>query len=599
MAIGEIFSVQVSERDFSDILTPGNLAFKPTRLIWRAIGGPAEATIGVSGPKVELWKLVERLRCPVSISALGDVIWSGYIESATIKSGKFNVTVSLESMSNRVCVTYAEVNTAGTVGERKTTTWYQDDDSVATYGTKEQVLSLSQGTAEEAENRAQTKLSQLRYPMRTVSLSGAGTLTGGQVEAEPSAEITCKGWWSTLGWKKYQNLNGKESYEEAGSGLMALGKGVTTNVISFETGDTQKIKATDKTMTKFSANEVIYVSGSTSNNGTYTISSIRDVDGGGSYAIVEEAVVNEAAGDNVTMRSATKTAQSFQINTAEGWLGAFLRIRVKKEGDPQDNLTISLCADAAGLPGSALASGSLAGTAVDENLNWVEAALSSRVMLEPGTSYWIVVERSGAIDADNYYKVDANEDLGYSRGAMKIYDGATWVDRVPDADMLFQVGGVAETSDQVSEMIGSGQFFSGQDVFVASGIYSSPYREGDQSALNCIEELLGSGTTNLRRMMATVDDQRRVLVSEEPVEGSADYLLYENEELHDPFDRTLQKWAYPAGVWARLVDVIPGGVDTSRVADPSIVFIEEVTYEAETDDVSWRERDYNSLLEVE
>ncbi len=596
MAIGEIFSVQVSERDFSDILTPGNLIFTPARMIWRAIGGPAEATIGVSGPKVELWKLVERLRCPVSISALGDVIWSGYIESATIKTGKFNVTVSLESMSNRICVTYAEVNTAGTVGERKTTTWYQDDDSVATYGTKEQVLSLSQGTAEEAANRAQTKLSQLHYPMRTFEITAN---QGMQETTEPSAEITCKGWWSTLAWKKYQNLNGKESYEEAGTGLMALGKGLTSTVISFETGDTQKIKASDKTMTKFSANEVIFVSGSTSNNGTYTISSIRDLDGGGSYAIVEEAVVNEAAGDSVTIRSATKTAQSFQISTVEGWLGAFLRIRVKREGTPTDNLTVTLCADAAGLPGAALASGSLPGTAIDENLNWVETALSSRVMLQPATTYWIVVERSGAIDADNFYKVDANEDLGYSRGTMKIYNGSNWVNRTPDADMLFQVGGVEETSDQVSEMIGNGQFFSGQDIFVASGIYSSPYREGDQSVLACIEELLESGTTNLRRMMATVDDQRRVLVSEEPVEGNADYLLYENGELHDPFDRALQKWAYPAGVWARLVDTIPGGLDTSRIADPSIVFIEEVTYEVETDDVSWRERDYNSLLEVE
>lgn len=519
MAEDGIFDVQVYERDFSNFLTIGSLRYTPERLIWQAIGGAAEATVAVNGPKAELWKLVERLRCPVEILAEGTVIWNGYIESVTIQAGKVKTSISIEGMYNRICVTYAEVNTAGTTGERKTTTWYQDDESVAAYAVKEKQISLSQGTAEEAENRAKTRLESLKYPI--------GAHEFGQItmdDEEASGSITCRGWWHTLDWKYYENSSGKESYEEIGNGLTSIG--------------------------------------------------------------------------NVS--NSLKTGQSFQISTSESWLAAFAKVRVKKEGNPTDNLLISLCADSSGAPGSVLASGSLSGTEVSENLNWVETALSSRVTLQPATTYWITVGRSGGVDAANYYKVDANEELGYTSGVMRVYNGSAWAARSPDADMLFQVGGVAETSTQLANIINtSGQFFSGLDVDDNSGIYSSPYRDGDESALACVEELLESGTTALRRLMASVDAQRRVIISVEPAAGDNDYRLYEDNELHDPYDRKLQKWQYPVGVWARLMDLIPGDVDTSRIADPSLAFVEEVTYDATSDDVSIRERDFSRLLEVE
>jgi hypothetical protein len=511
------FSAQIYNKDFSNILIQYSLDFRPTRLSWNAIGGPDDATIEASGPEVELWELIERLRSPIEvIGPSGSLIWWGYIEGVSVNTSALNISVFLERMSNRICVTYSEVNVAGTVGERRTTTWYEDADSIAAYGTKERRLSQSQATATEAENYAQTLLERMKFPIVKHTFSPG--------EPEATATIQCSGWWKTLDWKFYENSGGKEGYEEIGQGLQSLG-------------------------------------------------------------------------DNSARQ---KMAQSFQIASGTTWEAQSVRIRMKKEESPVDNLTVGLYSDSAGAPGTLLASAQLAGSEVNENLNWHELLLNTRVLLAVSTTYWLVVSRSGATDATNYYKVDANEELGYTSGILRVWNGSAWVARSPDADMLFAVGGVEETTTQLERMFTiGGQFFTGVDVDILSGVYSSPYRDGDQSVLSCVKEILKSGTTNLRRILATVNFQRRIKIYEEPASGSNDYALHANGDLHDVLDRFLNRWNYPVGIWVRLADVIPASADTSRIADPSRVFIERVIYNVEQDSVVIQERDYIGLLEVE
>jgi hypothetical protein len=771
------YSVQLYNRDFSQILRPYTLAFTAEKVSFSAIGGPLEATIKAAGPIIELWEMIERLRCPIEVIAPNkSMVWWGFIEAVTIETKKISVSVSLEQMSNRVCVTYAEVNVAGAIGERKTTTWYENADSIATYGTKERRLSKSQATQSEAENYAQTQIERLKYPLTKHSFLNTDEGSEGNVV------LTCSGWWKTLGWKYYEFLGGKESYEEIGIGLMAIGKGLIADTISFEankitnllknpsfegtfaadlapfwsaysttgatgtraessdakygaksqrvtktdstsaafgimstdvyaTGDyvntisvyykvlsymegakitirayrasgysaqnehiiapqdvgewkkinvsyadaqsnenlsfylfasvkpvdfivdgammtngydspayfdgsfplctwsdvanesssdkyESKITDTTKNLLDFSAGEVVFVSGSTSNNQAFTISTTRDVDGGGCYLSVEEAATDETAGGTITVQVAVKSAQSFQVSTTEGWLAASIRLRMKRDGTPVDNVVVSLFSDSSGV-GTLLASASLPGTAISENLNWVEFSLDTTVFLEIATSYWIVVERDGTIDSTNFYKIDANEDVSYSSGVMKLWSGAAWVDRTPDADMLFQVGGVEEATAQLERMLITGaQFFSAVDIDIDSGVYSSPYRDGDTTALQSVEELLNSGTTNFRRILANVDFQRRVNLYEEPLSGSKDYYLMSDGSLRDWMKRKINKWEYPVGVWARLADVIPASADTLKISDPSKVFIEKIVFNIEEDEIYMQERDYVGLLEV-
>lgn len=580
---------RISKRTFGEFVVHPGVTFNVQSLSRQAFGGPELAKIQATGPRDELWELIELLRCPVEIyTPERDPLWWGYVESVDLRVGAIQISVTLEGMANRICVTYSLVNGAGTVGERATTDWVQDDDSIAEFGTVEARFSLNQGSSEQATAQAESYLSRLGRPRRKPPTF--------EKQDEISATLNCAGWWKTLSWKYFANNDGKESYEESGTGLMPIGKGTTATTISFETGTTQKIKSTDKLMLDFSANEVIFISGSSANNGAFTISSVRDVENGGSYAIVDEAVVNEGAGAAITIRGATKCAESFQITSANGWLADTVRIRMKKEGNPADTVVVSLYT---ALDGTLLASGSIQGADISENLNWVEAKLTPRVMLTQGTTYWIVIERSGVILTQDYYKVDTNEDIGYGNGVMKINDGAAWIDRVPDADMLFQVNGVEETTAQIARILTScGQFITGTDFEVASGVYSTPYRDGDSTAKDCIEELLTSGTANKRRMLATVDANRRIRIYEEPVSDNRDYLIRDDGHMDTWMSLPLEDFDIPAGVWARLRDIIPATADTSKLADLSRMFLEGVEYDIEMKQPNYIERDMQRMSDI-
>jgi hypothetical protein len=283
-----------------------------------------------------------------------------------------------------------------------------------------------------------------------------------------------------------------------------------------------------------------------------------------------------------------------------GWEAGSIRLRLKREGNPGDQVVCRLRADSgSNTPGADLATATLNGADISENLNWVEFMLSARVSLAPATTYWITIERTGGLETANYYKIDANEELGYPRGEMKIHHGSiAWDSRAPDADVLFAVGGVQETTQQLLTILSGAQFFTAVDLEIESGVWSSPWRSGDRTALNEAEDLLDSGTSNQRRMLASVDRNRRVRVYEEPASGGGDYFLRQDGQMSNYLDVLLDKTQYPVGVWARLKDIIPASVDVTRLADPNKVFIEEVNYDNKNERVSMREREAGRLLEV-
>ncbi len=137
---------------------------------------------------------------------------------------------------------------------------------------------------------------------------------------------------------------------------------------------------------------------------------------------------------------------------------------------------------------------------------------------------------------------------------------------------------LVDTATQISEIAtAAGEFVTAVDLDIASGLSISEFRDGDGLALYEIEELLNMGTSNYRRMLATVAINRRLRVYEEPTSANP-YLITKRGELRDAFDVPVRREQCPVGVYARLKDVIPGSLDTSKLADPSLMFIEEAEY---------------------
>ena len=512
-------SVHLQKRSFDNLLFLPRIDWQVKRLRWNAVGGADEATVRASGPEMDLWECAELLRCPVEVHDRNQPVWWGYVESVKIHKDRLAVSVSVETMSNQIKVTYTEMKVGGVSGGRASTAWTGDDLSRSIYGTKEKIVSLSQGNQEQAAKRLSTALAERKYPVVELEL-----LAGGETD-QGYAEITCRGWWHTMNWVYWDNPSGKVVYEDLGGGLQSLGDHSSRQMLAM----------------------------------SFT------------------AVGND-------------------------WGAETIQLRMKRENAPADNLLVYLSANSGGIPGTVLASASLAGANVDENLNWHELNLSVRVPMSNGTTYWIVVERSGAINASNYYRIGVNEDLGYAGGALRIWNGSNWVTRNPDADMNFRVGGTQETSEQIKAILSDGskgQFFTGVDIEAASGVFTSPFRDGDQTAMTVLEELMKSGGANGRRLLANIDVYRRVRIFEEPEAGYRDHFITSEGVMSDFLDKALDKTRYPAGVWARLKDVIPASMDTTKVANLERVFIEEVVYDAERDSVQVGPRSAARLLELE
>jgi hypothetical protein len=136
-----------------------------------------------------------------------------------------------------------------------------------------------------------------------------------------------------------------------------------------------------------------------------------------------------------------------------------------------------------------------------------------------------------------------------------------------------------DTATQISAMTAScGEFIAGIDLETASGITTAETRDGLANGLFEISELLKMGTSNYRRLLCEVTMGRRLRVYEEPIIPSVKNFILKDGPLRDPYDTMIRKETCPVGIWVRLKDIVPASLDTTKLADPTIQFIDEMEY---------------------
>ena len=278
-------------------------------------------------------------------------------------------------------------------------------------------------------------------------------------------------------------------------------------------------------------------------------------------------------------------AQSFQQTSGSSWDASTIWLKCRKKGSPTDNLLVDLYSDSGGDPDVLLrGTDDVAGADLTEYLVWTEFTLDSAYTLADSTKYWIRIARSGAVDSDNFYSIGGTSSDGYADGEMKLYDGSSWATWGNTPDLNFRVLGENETTTQISDCITAvGEFIEGTDIEDTSGVDSSPYRDGDATAMYEIEQLLKVGTANNRRLLAEITPQRRLRVYEEPAAWSADYHIDGFGRITDENDTVIQVADCPVGYWGRLKGVIPDTVDSSRLVNASQLFVEMAEYNVSKD----------------
>ena len=250
----------------------------------------------------------------------------------------------------------------------------------------------------------------------------------------------------------------------------------------------------------------------------------------------------------------TMVAQSFTPSVATPWTAYEIVVYARRIGAPGDNLRAGIWSNASGSPGSLLASGTVTGSALSEDMEQVSITLSSPYALTYGTTYWLVVERTGGADPEHMFGVGVDETLGHS-GAMKLWDWDHWTTRIPDADMPFEIWGKRETTLQIQDMVS--YVLPAISIETVSGVYSRQWRNGEQTVRTEVEELLAAGTSSGKRLLAQVTPDRLVRIYAEPDPSSLSWQLGMDGKLFLPLG-ALDEGQLPAGQWVQLTEEAKG-----------------------------------------
>lgn len=299
----------------------------------------------------------------------------------------------------------------------------------------------------------------------------------------------------------------------------------------------------------------------------------------------------------------TRLAQSFQIAASTAWSASSVAIVAQQVTDadgvgPTDLLVLEVCADNAGAPGTVLATVSVAGSALGTSPAWQEFTLPTPLALQPATTYWLQVSRSGANDATYYYRVQVDTSGSYPRGAGFRCQTDTWYDLLAPGDLIFAVQGTLETTQQVADCVAaagepgpSGGRLAGARILDASGAQSVPYRDGRTTSRDVVEALLEAGTAAGRRLLCRVDDARYLEVYAEPDYSPTYQLTADGRLWHYLLGQPLDYWC-PAGEWVTLKDVLPLPHSISPSAGSRLdrFFIERAEYDVKNHALTFQPR---------
>ena len=268
-----MYFVNLYDRSYQDA-PPPPVGLRALRYSIHAIGGYEYAEIALDGEALALWDALRWLRYYVIIrNENHNIMWAGIVTEATINLGGITVGKSLETMTNRIAVAYT-YNDANGQAIRATTAWADDSEAQTRYGIIERLESQGDMEATEAEALRDRALDIYGKPSSVVTLGG-GTVGG---------TLRCRGLWSTLGWKLFNQPGGVVRYEETGNFEHLLGWSFSGNTVGFEAVE-DRIHDLNGRLKPLREADVILVSGAANagNNGTFTVSQRTTLDAPQSY----------------------------------------------------------------------------------------------------------------------------------------------------------------------------------------------------------------------------------------------------------------------------------------------------------------------------
>lgn len=299
----------------------------------------------------------------------------------------------------------------------------------------------------------------------------------------------------------------------------------------------------------------------------------------GNKAKVTGSLANEHSGASAAVTVTAwgqKYYQTFTLPASGAWTAAAVEVRLRRVGGPTDSITVQLVANNAGVPGTVLDSATLAADDIPLEMGWVSFALSNTDTLTYGTTYGLVVLRTGANHHADYYEIDTDAGAGYAGGSIRLYDGAAWQTPDPLIDLVFRVLGARDTGRQAGDVLRS---ISVAVDAVDSGIVGNQYRDGETRADTELAALLATGANGGFRLLYSVLRNQAAVVTQRPSRpGTQPRWILDGAILRDLHGQPAEEGYLPAGEWLGLADA----ANLGPWARLSPLFAERAEYRADS-----------------
>ena len=221
--IPDPFTVEILRRDFSQTVQ-NRVSFESAYLSWTAFGGPERAELTAVGQPDHLLDLVSLLRCGVTVrDRRAEPVWWGYVEEVVVELEAVEVRVTLADLANEVSVQYDYTSPDNTRGDRNLTPSAADRRSQAEFGVKTRLLHQANIDDPHALALRDTWLAQHAWPVSRLSQR--------QSPGPIRARLVCAGWFQTLDWQPYTELEGFYANYGPGPGAFSFGKDASARYV--------------------------------------------------------------------------------------------------------------------------------------------------------------------------------------------------------------------------------------------------------------------------------------------------------------------------------------------------------------------------------
>ena len=110
----------------------------------------------------------------------------------------------------------------------------------------------------------------------------------------------------------------------------------------------------------------------------------------------------------------------------------YISVYIRRRGTPSDDLTIELCANGGGSPGTVIRSATITTDDITDTVSVFYKSTITATSVSSGTTYWITAHSANG-DDENHWEIGVNNTTGTSKDSA---DGSTWA--TATVDMYFR-----------------------------------------------------------------------------------------------------------------------------------------------------------------